>query len=105
MSTQPFGVTIRDRTIRVHGEVDMAVTKELVDAITDVAQADEHDTVVVDVARLTFLDSSGIAALIRARNVVEAMGKELEIYRVPERIHRTLTVAGVVDHLNIRSTL
>ena len=105
MSTQPFGVTICDRTIRVHGEVDTAVTQQLVDAITGVAADHEHDTVVVDVAGLTFLDSSGIAALIGARRAVAAMGKELEIHSVPEPIHRTLTVAGVADHLNIHSTL
>jgi anti-sigma B factor antagonist len=102
---QPFAVTICDHTIHVHGDVDMAVTQQLIDAITSVAGNEEHHAVVVDMASLTFLDSTGIAALIGAQKVIEAMGKMMMINNVPENTHRILTLAGVVDYLNVRSAL
>ena len=105
MHVQPFGVTICDRTIRVHGDVDMAVTPQLIDAITCVAENHEHHTVVVDMAWVTFLDSSGIAALLSAHKLVEGMDKKLVIYNVPEKIHRLLTLTAVVDSLNVRSVV
>jgi anti-sigma B factor antagonist/stage II sporulation protein AA (anti-sigma F factor antagonist) len=102
---QPFAVTICDHTIHVHGDVDMAVTQQLVDAITSVAGNERHHSVVVDMASLTFLDSTGIAALVGAHKVIEAMGKEMMIKNVPANTHRTLTLAGVVDYLNVGSAL
>ena len=102
MHAQPFTVTICDQTIHVHGDVDMAATQQLLEAITHVAGNQEHRSVVVDMASLTFLDSAGIAALIDAHKAIEAMGKEMTIDNVPERTHRTLTLAGVVGYLNVQ---
>lgn len=104
MHAQPFGVTICDRTIRVYGDVDMAVTEQLVDAIRCCAQSVDDRTVALDLTNLTFLDSTGINALIRSHQDLAGMGKELVLHGIPERVRRTLTVAGVVDHLNVRST-
>ena len=103
MHTQPFGAAICDRTIRVHGELDMAAEQQLIDAVTCVADNNTHRTVVVDMTWLTFLDSAGIAALVRAHKVVDDMGKELVIHSVPAKIHRTLRIAGVADYLNART--
>jgi anti-anti-sigma factor len=100
---EPFGLTVCDRTIRVHGDVDMAVSDQLVDTITCVARELVDRTLVVDMAWLTFLDSSGISALIRARKALEAQGKELVLHNVPASVRRTLGVAGVVEYLNVRS--
>lgn len=99
--TQDFAITICDHTVHVHGDVDMAVTPQLHDVIASVAG--HQDSVVVDMASLTFLDSTGIAVLISAHKLIKAMGKEMMIKNVPEKTHRTLAVAGVADYLNVRS--
>jgi anti-anti-sigma factor len=103
--TQPFEFTVCDRTIRVYGDVDMAATEQLVQAIRCVAQRMEHHAIVLDLASLTFMDAMGINALIQSHQELEGMGKELVIDSLPERIHRLFDLAGVADSLNLRSTL
>ncbi len=104
MHTHPFGVTVRDHTIDVRGDVDLVAAPQLTDAITALARSTDHPTVVLDLATLTFMDSTGINALIRAHQALEGMGKELEILRVPPPVHRAFELVGVVDYLNVRST-
>ena len=105
MHTQPFGVTISDPTVRARGDLDMAVTEELLETIRALAQATAHHAIVLDLAELTFMDSTGINLLIQSHQELERMGKELVIQSIPDRIQRTLDIAGVVDYLNVRSAL
>lgn len=102
---QAFGVTISDRTISVHGDVDLAVVDQLVAAITCVANDQGDRAVALDLAQLTFLDSSGIHGLLTAHQSLAAAGKELVIQNIPERARHTLTVAGAMEHLNVRSVV
>ena len=99
MRKHPFGVTICDRTIRIHGEVDLAVRDQLVAAITALAQSAEGSEIVVDLSSLTFIDSTGIGALMHAVETVREVGKKLVIQNVPERIRRTFNYAEAFDYL------
>jgi anti-sigma B factor antagonist len=98
---QAFQVTICDHTIMVHGDVDLATTDRLGDAITRVAEGSGRHTVVVDLAGLTFLDSSGIQGLVISHQTLAAAGIELVLRNVPEPAHLTLSVAGVAEYLNV----
>jgi anti-anti-sigma factor len=60
VGTQPFEVTVRDRTVRVHGDVDMIVAERLRQSIERAARDGTSHTVVVDLERTTFMDSAGI---------------------------------------------
>ena len=71
-----FSITARNlpgvHIVTLHGELDIASADGLADALVEVAGS----TVVVDLSGLTFMDSSGIGALVVARNRVlsEGMG-------------------------------
>jgi anti-sigma B factor antagonist len=82
--------------LTVGGELDMAGASQLDEAMTAV-RADAPDMVLVDLSRLSFLDSSGIRALLRVQAVCEGTGSRLVLRRVPDHVQRLLTLAGVMD--------
>jgi anti-sigma B factor antagonist len=82
--------------LEVSGEVDMTVADELRDAgiaaLTPLA-----GTVRIDLAEVTFMDSSGLAALVAIRN--RAGAEHLVIVQNPQRnVQRVLELSGL-DHV------
>jgi anti-anti-sigma factor len=55
----------------IHGEVDLATADDLRDALLGPAN-DGAGTIIVDLARCTFIDSSGLRALLEARRALVA---------------------------------
>src|SRR4051812_9434807 len=82
--------------IRVSGEIDAATAPELREAIVLAHQCTERD-VTVDLAQVTFIDSSGIAALVDAHRGLEAMGHRLRIRNAQGHVERVLWIAGATE--------
>jgi anti-sigma B factor antagonist len=82
--------------VRVVGEIDMA-TAPTFEAALGMAFA-ERCTVIVDMAAVTFMGSSGIGELVRARKRLHAVDGELMVTNATENIRRTFTICGL-DHL------
>lgn len=80
------------------GELDMA-TVGLVSAALDAAIAREAN-VVLDLAQLEFVDSTGIAAIVRANTALRARGCSLTLLVAPGG-----TVARVLDLTGVRGML
>jgi anti-sigma B factor antagonist len=82
--------------VRVAGELDAAsvgrLESVLEDAITRGARRIE-----MDLSRLSFVDSSGLAVLIRAQQRVAARGGALAIEPASEPARRLFEVAGVSE--------
>lgn len=79
------------------GELDLATASQLDAALTEVEAT--ADRIELDLAALTFMDSSGINLLIRHARRVEGAGPALAIVPPPPRVARVLEVAGVIDLL------
>jgi anti-sigma B factor antagonist len=88
--------------LQVAGEVDLLVAPQLLDSILCAGISAERTTVVVDLAMVTFMDSSGLGALLEAQRRLPGIGCELVILHVPEVVQRVITAAGVGAALNIR---
>ena len=91
-----FSITARDlpglHIVALHGELDMASADGLADALVEVAGS----TVVVDLSRLAFMDSSGISALVVARNRILADGQgQLVVTRPGGIVRRALEILGL----------
>ena len=79
--------------VAVRGEVDISTVPRLNELLAEAL--DKSSTVVVDLTNLDFLDSSGIAALVRAQ---ERASTELAalVLRSPNRaVRRVLSISGV----------
>ena len=78
--------------VALHGELDIVSADWLTDALVEVAGS----TVVVDLSDLTFMDCSGIDALMLARNRILATGRGLLVVTRPTAIVRkALEILGL----------
>lgn len=96
-----FKVTMRDtrpgcRDIQVQGELDLAVASQLNDALD--RAFGECDCVLVGLEQCDFIDSSGIAAILRARHRMEEEGNRLAIYGPTEQVLRVLSMTGLTEN-------
>ena len=94
---QPEGDSV---VLRLHGELDMATSPALDRALT-AAFDGAGSSVVVDLARLTFMDSTGIAVLLGARRRADEIGRSL-VVRSPRRpVLKAFRLTGVDQILSI----
>lgn len=95
---QRFKVTKRELQpgcvdIQVDGELDLAVASEL-DEVLGAAVA-ECDRVLVGLERCSFIDSSGIAVILRAHNRMEEEGRRLAVYSPVDQVQRIFSMTGL----------
>lgn len=80
--------------VALHGELDIESAEGVADAIVEVAGS----TVVVDLSDLSFMDSTGISALVVARSRVLADGQgQLVVTRPTEIVRRAMEIVGLSD--------
>ena len=80
-----------ETAVAVAGEVDFATAPQLADRLLDLTG---HD-VAVDLSAVTFLDSSGIAALVRANQAITGTGHRLRTFGEQDNVLRVLEIAGL----------
>jgi anti-anti-sigma factor len=89
-----------DATVLVlEGELDVASAAELGREID--AANHERSRVVMDLRGLSFMDSTGLRALVAASESVEAAGREFAVVRGPRQVERLLAVTRVAERLTI----
>lgn len=95
---QRFNVRTTDRQpgcreVQIEGELDLAVAGRLDEVLS--AAADECDYVLVALDRCDFIDSSGIAVILRAHNRMEEDGGRLAVYAPSDQVLRVLSMTGL----------
>ncbi|MEO9138127.1 MAG: STAS domain-containing protein [Jatrophihabitans sp.] len=81
--------------ISLDGELDLATVSILRGAALAELDAGECSALVLDLERLSFLDSTGIGCWIELRNRAEETGKSFELRALPPAARRTMTIAGL----------
>ena len=91
---------VQDRyVVALRGELDMGVTDELHKLLTaTIAQA---PLIEIDLAAVTFIDSTVINTLISAHHSATAAGARLGISNSTGHVHRVLGITGVLPTLTI----
>jgi len=85
-----------DQTIiRLDGELDMDAGPDLVVLSSVAAVRSDMRTLTIDLAGVAFMDSAGLAALVRARNLCDKHRAELRLEGVGPRVHRVLELTGL----------
>jgi anti-anti-sigma factor len=95
---QRFRVTERDlhsgcRDIQIEGELDLAVAGRLDEVLTKAVA--ECRCVLVGLERCAFIDSSGIAVILRAHSRMEEKGNGLVVYAPTTQVLRVLSMTGL----------
>lgn len=79
--------------VRVSGELDLAVAPEL-DELLERLTADARD-VVIDLAPCEFIDSSGLAVILRAHHRLDKAGRRLVMFGPSAQVLRVLSTTGL----------
>ncbi len=88
-------------TLTVAGEVDASNADQLRLAILDAA-SQHHGELAVDLAGITFMDSSGIWAIADASVALDPSVSELVLCNVPARVRRILEITQSELALTVR---
>ncbi|CAN5245287.1 STAS domain-containing protein [soil metagenome] len=84
--------------LRLSGELDVHGASRVTDELAELAAAGPH-SVIVDVADVTFLDSTGLRALIVGRDQIRESGASFQLEGVGGVVERVLTMTGLHDFL------
>lgn len=88
------------RVLAVTGDVEMSVVDEFVEQAR--RRLSEDEQLRVDLGDVSFIDSSGLGALVLLRNEAVAQAKSLSLLNVPPAIGRLLQLTGLRDAFDIR---
>jgi len=88
--------------LAVSGDVDVYSAPALKDKIGELVGSGE-DTLIVDLGKVTFLDSTGISALVAGRNLAGERGVAYVVINPHDMVRRVLDVAGVLATLTGQS--
>jgi anti-sigma B factor antagonist len=81
------------------GELDVAGTPALEDALADVAGGPGVRGVVVDLSQLEFMDSSGLRAVVLADQRLRRQGLRFALVRGGEPVHRVFELTRMTERL------
>jgi anti-sigma B factor antagonist len=82
--------------LRVAGEIDLGTARDFAEALTRATEA--AASVDVDLVEVGFMDSTGLRALLEARNRAQAAGGGVALsVREGSSVARLLDLAGVAD--------
>jgi anti-anti-sigma factor len=91
-------------TIGLDGELDIATAPALEQLLTEL-ERDRWPTVVLDLRHLSFIDSSGIRALLTANRRIGGQGGRLVVRHPARCVRRTLAAIGADRILNLADVI
>jgi anti-anti-sigma factor len=95
-----------DRSIvSVAGEVDMSNSPKLREALFDLIQKRQQKSLVVDLAGVPSMDSSGIATLMESLHEIRKSEGNIILVGVHESLRGVLSLTGLLGMFDIRPTV
>ncbi|MFL5892797.1 MAG: STAS domain-containing protein [Solirubrobacterales bacterium] len=86
--------------IALVGELDIASAPSLEEGLADV-EGDTPGTLVLDLRRVDFIDSTGLRAVIAADERARSAGRRLVVVRGPAAVERVFSVTQLDQRLDI----
>ena len=90
--------------VAAEGELDVTSTEDFAAALGRANRAQQHLTV-VDLSGLQFIDSSGLAVLIKAEHEAKDAGRRFVVVRGPRQLQQLLELTGVAERLELVGSL
>jgi anti-sigma B factor antagonist len=81
--------------LRVNGEVDVATADQLRRAAAQLIARCAASRLEVDLSRVQFMDSTGLGALVTARNLAMAKGMSFAVRAPSPNVRRLLEITGL----------
>jgi anti-anti-sigma factor len=97
-------VRTEDRNGLVHvaliGELDLSTVAKVQEELRRV-EASSPATLVVDLSKLTFLDSTGLRCIVTADERARSDGRRIVIVRGPDAVQRVFAITRLDDRLEM----
>lgn len=81
------------REIRVEGELDLAVA----DQLDQMLEGSTADRTLIDLRGCDFIDSSGIAVILRANIAAQKRGGKVLVHSAQDQVQRVFFVTGLIE--------
>lgn len=82
--------------LKLSGELDIAVVDTFLQQ-AQAALAEAGRVLVIDVEDVSFIDSTGLGALVRLREHAHASGKDVTLTHIPRQMGRILQLTGLTE--------
>lgn len=92
----------RTLTVQLSGELDHHGAGELLRQMELLIEAETPLHLVLDFSGVSFMDSSGIAVVMRAQRRMQALGGSAAVVRAPEQARRVLDAANIGRWVRIK---
>ncbi|MGI5970103.1 MAG: anti-sigma factor antagonist [Oscillospiraceae bacterium] len=92
---------LREGVISLHGELDHHAAKAAMDDIDSIYDRYLPLRAAMDMGGVSFMDSSGIALILRAKRRSLEIGGSLRVINVPEQALRVINAAGLNRFVDI----
>jgi anti-sigma B factor antagonist len=82
------------------GELDLSTVAKVQDELRRVEES-SPPTMVVDLSKLTFLDSTGLRCIVTANERAREQGRRMVIVRGPDAVQRVFSITRLEERLEI----
>jgi anti-anti-sigma factor len=91
--------------VELSGELDIAGAPQLRSHLRVIVRDRDPERLVLDLAGLDFIDSSGLAVLVWAHRSLSERGNLLCLVAPRPLVRKVLRITGLVDRLNVHPTI
>ncbi|MFN2607092.1 MAG: STAS domain-containing protein [Acidimicrobiales bacterium] len=103
-----FSVCVRqgaDRTVvALGGELDLYAAPQLRERLMALTDGDGRGDLVLDLAELAFIDSTGLGVVVEAAKSARARGRDLVLSRPTPSTYKVLEITGLHQALRVERT-
>jgi len=94
-----FRIERRDKVLFINfkGEITLEITSDLKKQIDATLKEPSFEAVVLDLAQITFIDSSGIGFLVALNTRVMGQGKRLYLFQPSAQVVKTLELVQLAN--------
>jgi len=96
--------TGRQAVVEVHGDVDVGLSAQFQQALLDVLNG-RPQRVVVDLAAVPYMDSSGVASLVKLLSRARRQGAEVRLAALTDHVRGIFEITRLETVFDIRTTV
>jgi anti-anti-sigma factor len=86
--------------LRIRGELDLASAPTLDDAVAALGSS-PPSLILLDLAEMTFFDSSGLRVLMRVAGRCRDFGATVRLLNLPAQARRVMELTGTLDRFDV----
>ena len=90
--------------LKLRGSIDLATRGMLTEKATTAVADGAVRALVLDLAGVTFFDSSGLGALVQVAGDAADAGKQFSLRNPSDRVMRVLSIAGLTDAWTVENS-